>query len=220
MQEIKAMEYVLSRTTISTPRVHRYFFADSDSTLFDQCGYIVMDYVEGNTVSDVWESLPSEQRAAVIEQVANIVSQLQELRFDQPGPLGGGRCRGYWFSDYEAGPFHDKTEFNDWFSRKLEFSQRVGRASKDLPPFDYSSFVMVHHDLGPHNLILDRNGKVWVIDWGNAGAYPAIFEAATLRAMWMCPTFTELLLPHIYNNLEERNHLMGASWAIQCAGYS
>lgn len=219
MQEIEAMKCVLSRTKVPTPKLHRYFFTRPESSDFCQCGYIVMDYVEGNTLFDIWDTIDQEKRTDIFSQIADIVSQLQTVHFDQPGPLGGGRCRGFWFTDYEAGPFDNKEEFNVWFTHKLEISKQFGRARKDLPPFGYNSFVLVHQDLNPKNLILDSCGKVWIVDWGNAGAYPAIFEAARMCESSIFDEFNALLLPRIYNDAAEREHLMGVIWSILVAGY-
>jgi aminoglycoside phosphotransferase (APT) family kinase protein len=220
MQEIKAMKYVNSNMDVPTSRLHHYFFTAFDPSTSYPCGYMVMDYVEGDTVFDIWESLDAERRTDIVKQGADIVSQLQLHSFEQPGPLGGGRCRGFRFSGYGAGPFHNKDDFNAWFTRKLELSQRCGYASKDFPPFDYSSFTLVHHDICPVNLILDRDGKVWVVDWGNAGAYPAIFEAATMNDSSRFTEFNALMLPHIENGLEERDHTLGAPWTIVTGVYS
>lgn len=217
MQEVEAMECVLSRTNIPTPKLRRYFFTQRGSPTSSQCGYIVMDYVDGKTLFETWNDIGPEKRTGIFEQIADTVSQLQDLRFDRPGPLGGGCCRGFWFSDYGAGPFNKSEEFNAWFTNKLEISKKVGRAKKDLPPFKYTSFVSVHQDLNPKNLILDSAGKVWIIDWGNAGAYPAIFEAATMCESSRFDEFNALILPHIYNDAAERDHLMGALWAIMSA---
>jgi thiamine kinase-like enzyme len=70
------------------------------------------------------------------------------------------------------------------------------------------------------NLILDRDSNVWVIDWGNAGAYPAIFEAATMNDSSRFTEFNALMLPHFYNDLEERDHILGALWTIVTGVYS
>lgn len=223
MPEIEAMRLVLSRTTVATPRVHRYFFTKSESRIVDQCGYLVMDYIEGKTVEEIWDTVSHEQRTSIVSQVAGYVSQLRSIHFDEPGPLGGGKCRGFWFSMYEAGPFTNRAEFNAWFTRKLQMSKKFGYADKALPDFDYSTFVLLHNDLQPKNLILDCTGKIWIIDWGEAGAYPAIFEAAYMWAKSISKTkaesFERHLLLYLYDDPTEREHLMGTRWAIATMGY-
>ncbi|KAL9066319.1 MAG: hypothetical protein Q9157_007185 [Trypethelium eluteriae] len=218
MSEIEAMKCALSRTTVPTPKLHRYFFAQSETSASSQCGYIVMDYIEGNTLADIWDTLDQEKRKHIFSQIASIVAQLRTVHFDQPGPLGGGSCKGFWFTEYTAGPFNNKEEFNDWFTHKLEISQLFGWARKELPPFNYNSFVLVHQDLIPQNLMLDSDGKVWIIDWGNAGAYPALFEAARVSGSFMFEEYSALLLSHIYDDAAERDHLMGVLSALVSAG--
>jgi aminoglycoside phosphotransferase (APT) family kinase protein len=216
-QEVEAMKCVLSRTNVPTPKLRRYFFfTESQSGFPDECGFIVMDYLEGDVLFDIWNHLDDEKRKDIIQQVADHVSQLQAVHFEKPGPLGGGRCRGFWFTDYDAGPFENKNEINAWFTHKLEISKAVSQANKQLPPFDVNSFVLVHHDLNPVNLMLDSSGKVWIIDWGAAGAYP-ILEAGTMTARSRFKDFSNQLLPHIYNNQDEIQHLMGVLWGITIA---
>lgn len=213
------MEYVLSRTKIATPKLRRYFFTEPEDRRSSKRGYIVMDYVEGDVVEDVWANISHEKRTDIVVQVANIVSQLQAVQFAQPGPVGGGECRGLWFSHHGAGPFHSKDEFNAWFTRKLEDAKLLELAKEDLPSFDYSLFVLVHQDIHPGNLILDGNGKVWIIDWRYAGAYPAIFEAAAAHESSTLKDFSELLVPRIYNSPKEMSQLMSVPWAVMSAGY-
>lgn len=213
------MKCVLSRTSVPTPRPHRWFFTRPDEGPFE-CGYLVMDYVEGNTVRDVWKTTSEEKRVEMIDQVADIVSQLQTIHFEQPGPLGGGECIGMWFSDFGAGPFANKEEFNAWFTHKLEISKKVGWAKKDLPPFSYDSFVLVHQDIIPDNLMLDSSGRVWIIDWGCAGAYPPIFESAQLDGTRAFPDFDSLLLQRIHNDPTETEHLRNVSWGLTIGGFA
>lgn len=41
---------------------------------------------------------------------------------------------------------------------------------------------MCHMDLHARNIIVDRLGKIWLIDWGQAGFYPCHFEFAQLKS--------------------------------------
>jgi hypothetical protein len=50
------------------------------------------------------------------------------------------------------------------------------RQAKHIPPGAFSGtfneLVMCHLDVNSRNIILDNREKVWLIDWGLAGAYP------------------------------------------------
>lgn len=83
-----------------------------------------MDYVEGDGLFDCWNKQSQETRRDIMIQVLDIISQLQGTRLEKPGPLGegGGRCRGFWFTDYDAGPFDAVDEFDAWFTHKLKIN--------------------------------------------------------------------------------------------------
>jgi aminoglycoside phosphotransferase (APT) family kinase protein len=44
--------------------------------------------------------------------------------------------------------------------------------------------VLTHGDLVPHNIILDDQNRVWIIDWGFAGVYPRWLEWVTMVGWW------------------------------------
>jgi thiamine kinase-like enzyme len=98
---------------------------------------------------------------------------------------------------------YDKKIFEKWINWKLGLSKYFGRAAADVPEIEYQYFVLIHGDLSPRNLILDADNRVWLIDWGCAGIYPPIFEAASAKHQVQFPTFAQLLLPLIYNNADE-----------------
>jgi len=39
---------------------------------------------------------------------------------------------------------------------------------------------MCHLDIAPRNLLLDGQGRVWILDWAYAGGYPPYFDQAVL----------------------------------------
>jgi hypothetical protein len=49
-----------------------------------------------------------------------------------------------------------------------------------IPPTD-QDFVLTHHDLAPRNLMVDLNGKLWLLDWEYSGFYPIYFEYAAMQ---------------------------------------
>jgi aminoglycoside phosphotransferase (APT) family kinase protein len=160
-----------------------------------------MDYIEGRSVEECWDQLSENQRANIVSQVASAFASLQSAQVDQdPGPVDCKRClcRGSWFTDMGAGPFGTIREMEDWFNRKLAICQHFKQAPDTVPPFCFERLVLTHQDIAPRNLILGSTGKVWLIDWGDAGIYPEGFEVAALVARrHNAPQFTDLLLEHV-----------------------
>jgi aminoglycoside phosphotransferase (APT) family kinase protein len=62
--------------------------------------------------------------------------------------------------------------------------------STTLIPATPSTLVFTHHDLAPRNLLLDRRGQLWVLDWDYAGWYPRYFEYAAMQNFSVPHTWT------------------------------
>ena len=89
------------------PRVYRDI---SPKTVHDDSitmTYILMDFVPGSILVDVWTSLTVEQRQHVQHQVSSMLHALHQktMPADDAGPVGGGKSRGLYFTHYDAGPF-------------------------------------------------------------------------------------------------------------------
>jgi aminoglycoside phosphotransferase (APT) family kinase protein len=174
---------------LPVPRVHRTFvaavpgFSEGESVTGH---FIVMDYIPGPTVEQCWASLESQQRFAVTGQVCDIINKLQSTPLKQsPGPvgrMGDQKFEGPWFTDGGAGPFKTLQDLEDWYNHKIDVCIRFKQASPNTPRFRFYELVLTHQDITPRNLIVDAQGKLWMIDWGIAGLYPPGFEQAALRA--------------------------------------
>lgn len=85
-----------------------------------------------------------------------------------------------------------------WYNRRLEITQHFHQAPPDALPFVFNKYTITHYDVAPPNLILDSDGKVWLIDWGDAGIYPEGFDFTALNAReWQSPELTEMLFQMI-----------------------
>ena len=118
-------------------------------------------------------------------------------RFDcpAPGPLGGHLCRGPLFTGSGAGPFRSRKYLEGWFDERLLVCQQFHRVPQTQPSFSgrFENSVMCHMDIAARNVVVDRQRRVWVLDWAYAGGYPVYFEEAVLRRTGD-PDFTEGLL--------------------------
>lgn len=206
--EAEAMRLVAQKTSIALPRVYRSFNIDGTGGIFDSTGYIVMSYVEGICLASCWQQLLPHERENVINQVLDAIRQLQSIHLSSPGPIGGGPSYGKWFSIYGSGPFTGPSDFENHFNGRLETAKRTRNAPISTPAFEFSSFVMAHLDISPRNLILDPHGRLHLIDWGFAGAYPPFFEAATLACESECAEFSSLALQRLVYDQQAVHQLM------------
>jgi serine/threonine protein kinase len=198
--EANAMRWVAEKTSIRVPNVHRSFHVSQTHGLYRSTGYIVMDYIDGLSLDNCWETLSHSIRDDIIEQVADMIAQLQSLQIPTPGSLGGGPSQGRWFTPYSAGPFTGAQDLESFFNQRLEIAKSFSRVSKSIPPFNFDNFkfALTHLDIAPRNLVLDSDGKVWLVDWANSGAYPPMLEIARLAAeRERCKDFYEPLLQRV-----------------------
>ena len=80
-----------------------------------------------------------------------------------------------------AGPFDTQADLNQGYANQLLEVNRPRRNaefySRALPRFlKGHKPVFTHADLQLKNLVLDGNGKVFIIDWEDAGFYPTYWE--------------------------------------------
>ncbi|KAF2027262.1 hypothetical protein EK21DRAFT_72281, partial [Setomelanomma holmii] len=70
------------------------------------------------------------------------------------------------------------------------------------------------------NMSKHTRNQVWLFDWGCAGFYPPIFEAASVKHQPKFKSFSRLLLPLIYNHPEELAQLEDCSYGINRVPFS
>ncbi|KAL4808575.1 kinase-like domain-containing protein [Aspergillus unguis] len=218
--EAEMLRLIASKTSIRAPRVYRSFQVNDDTQYFGACGYIVMDFIPGQPLDECWNGLPSETQGDITVQVAEMIQQMQSVELSQPGPIGGGPCRGFFFTDYSAGPFMNCAEMEAWFNDKLDICKSVRQARKDIPPFRFTKFVLTHQDISPRNLILDQHGQVWLIDWAYSGAYPPVFESAALSIQPHFTDFNEAVLSLIPRYPEDQRQLDSVAYGLTTAAWA
>ena len=181
LSEAETMQYVADKTTVRLPQMIQAW-EEEDEVDDRSKGYILMSYVEGRVLSELWPDMDEEAQRKVRLQIVEVIQQLHSTAVDSPGPIGVDVCNGAVFTNYGAGPFKSIDGLKAWFNERLSVCNQFGRL--EMPPFSSSDFqplVLCHMDLFPRNMILDPTGKIWLLDWGYAGGYPAHFEQAVLR---------------------------------------
>jgi hypothetical protein len=80
LSEAEAMRFVASKTSIPVPTVHDVYEKEGNT-------YILMSRVHGKPLGEVWGSLCTEQKAAVVRQLKHYMAELATLPGDFYGAL-------------------------------------------------------------------------------------------------------------------------------------
>ena len=183
--EASSSEFVRTRTTIPIPRIRRTLVNNDGSSVN------VMDFIPGSRLDHAWPSLSLWTKLWVALTLRRYVRQLRQIkdsRSSVPGTLAISpqTLDGYMFYK-QCGPFPDYASLSAFYNRKLDIAKGItltdGRGNiirsprPDAEPFDDSKpLVFIHGDLSMRNIILGRDGKIWLIDWGMSGFFPWWFE--------------------------------------------
>jgi aminoglycoside phosphotransferase (APT) family kinase protein len=211
--EALSLRYVRDHTTILVPQVKNFFAHPTVGS------YVTMDYIEGQTLSQCWRHIGLLHKLQIAWKLRGYIHQLRRLRRSIPGPIDNSYCTGRFFTENGAGPFETEGDMIDWFNHKLD----IAKARKDAPEttaqFEVGEWPLVftHQDLCRRNIMLARNGDVYIIDWTTAGFYPEWLEypcmAWYIDEPWL---WRAVLIPIIigfgYSPYRRRLSYMG--WAL------
>jgi hypothetical protein len=202
------MSYVSSRTSIPIPKVRRVLptrASDPDS----QAKWIIMDYINGNTLETEWPRMSWWKRLHTVWWARRYLQELRQVPIPNPnvpGPFDDSgqsyECRGYYFTEDGAGPFHSYLDMAGWFDRRrFDVLAAIHSASGVVaryPKFTSSHpLTLCHMDLHMRNFVVDAEGRIWIIDWANAGAFPPWLEYAHM-ALWANAARDEARPPKIW----------------------
>ncbi|KAI0665806.1 hypothetical protein C8Q78DRAFT_985808 [Trametes maxima] len=196
--EANTLNLVFALTTIPVPRVRRVV----------KCRYyflIVMDYIEGPTLAQLWPTLSTWRKLLVAFTLRRYVRQLRRHlkapAWTPPGPLcsdGSARvCESPVFGRVQSdrGPFASYAELSMFFNERHRMALDIKNVSQDDPArtdlFDDSeSLVLTHQDINLRNIIVDKEDHLWLIDWAWAGYYPVWFEYAAMQVQTEDPVIS------------------------------
>ena len=185
--EANALNLVFAETTIPVPRVRHVVKRQWDYL-------IVMDYVNGRTLTEVWPTFSIWQKINTALTLRRYVQQLRRLKASStipPGPLsayGPRTCESPIFGQVQShrGPFASYAELSAFFNERCKMALDANKVpdhhSSRRERFDDSApLVFTHQDLNPRNIIVGEGGRLWLIDWAWAGYYPPWFEYVAMR---------------------------------------
>lgn len=176
MAEAAAMRFVREKTSIPVPEDFDAYTQDGS-----KYGCVVVEYIEGRQLDQVWETYDETQKEGIVSQLRGHIHELRSISGTFVGSVDGTYCADQFFSDDPTsyGPFESEDAFNDGFVRAVRaqgshtWTKTVARFIKALPSH---KIVLTHNDLAPRNILV-RDGKVVaIVDWELSGFYPEYWE--------------------------------------------
>ena len=148
---------------------------------------LIMDRIHGLTLEQLWPNLGWWDTFRVAWQLRSFLCIMRSITSQTTGGLHTGITRSEWLQDVYGPTLHASPSafsgYVNWWLLECRPSWCKPRPELMLEPAP--EHIFVHQDLAPRNMILDDAGKLWVVDWGHAGFYPAYMEYMGLETTSM-----------------------------------
>ncbi|KAH9902504.1 kinase-like domain-containing protein [Cubamyces lactineus] len=177
--ERASMEYVRQHTSIPIPR-----------TYHPQLSWLLMDFIDGDMLLECWPKQSRFMQFRIACTLRLYVQQLHSLKRDTVGTVDSNHVCGIFFQEEVLPSLHSMRQFKRFCDMvALEGWKIVARRNQSagvaLPPVPTlpSNWTptFIHGDLNASNVLLDKQGVLWLLDWGTAGFYPPCLEALSMQ---------------------------------------
>lgn len=154
---------------------------------------VIMERVQGETLMDCWHRLGWFTSLGIAFQLRGFVRKMRALVSPTAGAIYSGDYHSIWIDDMDHLPLKTTSAevadfFNFWGNYTpppLPSGQPQVTGEVQLCKFSPDeSLVFTHQDLAPRNLMIDKQNRIWVVDWGCAGWYPMYMEYVGMRNFW------------------------------------
>ncbi|KAI9747698.1 MAG: hypothetical protein M4579_007411 [Chaenotheca gracillima] len=219
LAEAATMRYVAQHTTVPVPRVH-HSYQDSTSSKV----HIVMDYVSGDTLEEVWPKLQEDEKSRILDQLQDILRQLRSLKGSFIGSIDGSFCEDVLFSECAdpVGPFESEKAFSAGMIAALQEKDQniwVDLVSRMIESTMHGhEIVLTHGDFLPRNILIQGDKVVAILDWEMAGWYPEYWEYCKImyhpawQAGWANEKWEERITTPYYTELAVMMHAREIIW--------
>ncbi|KAL1860728.1 hypothetical protein VTK73DRAFT_7207 [Phialemonium thermophilum] len=210
-----SMLFAKDACDIHIPKVYALYTRISPSG--HSIGYIVMEYMEGQTLQAVWETLSDTAKADICAKLREIFDALRSI--PSPGYFG---CVGrqpleecmFWTRPDDGkvergllnGPFNSEDQLNNAFVLKYLYNSGIPAKAafyrRAFPRvFHGHPAVFTHGDFQRKNVIVQDNGELVLLDWESAGWYPSYWEYCL--AMFACGNWNDDWSEYVARVLDE-----------------
>ncbi|KAJ3555272.1 hypothetical protein NM688_g2672 [Phlebia brevispora] len=190
--EYATMCYIRSHTGIPVPQP-RYPHLKK---------WLVMDFIDGRMLLECWDSLSWWMQLRIACTLRGYVRQLRRLKSARPGSIIDRTIKDHTlFDDQPCGPFVSSTQFRLWseyiahggWLRWVRYRRNINLPVAEDPPYPVMGgewpLVFTHGDLNLGNILLSRDGVLWIIDWASGGFFPPWLESIGINYAQPPPSF-------------------------------
>jgi hypothetical protein len=177
--EAHTLKFLAEETSIPVPRIKATYSSKTGVK------YIVMEYIPGKPLSQVWGNLASEEKDAVLLELKSYMDEVRRIKPPRPGVVAAvdySPCNDDRISATPFGPFDSHDDFHlflRWGINNEEHSLpaigEIVRAHKSDRWKQYRT-VLTHGDLAPRNIIMRDKKIVGIVDWETSGWFPEYWE--------------------------------------------
>lgn len=200
MSELETMQYVRSRTSIPVPEIYGYDFG-LDNNVGAQ--FVLMERLPGHHLYRLWDKLTLNHKKVVLSDIAQVLVELSQLKFNRIGCLGSNDAIGPLLCrmgngaggerTYTTGPFDSTDDYllsfldaqsdgSDVFIEVKRVLEGYISTHGDSPRL-VAPFRLIHADFDAQNILFtvdnpdhdDTPCISGVIDWEYAYAGPLYF---------------------------------------------
>lgn len=187
--EAQTLRFIATNTTIPVPKVHDVRWEDG------QVVSIVMDYMPGKRLDEAWDTLDSNQKLSIADELHSYINQLRNLKGDYIGAIDRGKAIIGQIASIEGGPFDSEQQFNEFFLGDIvKSAPDILRHYAKFALMDTHKIVFTHADFAPRNILVEGGRVTAILDWEYAGWYPEHWEyIQALRQLKPMPDWPEHL---------------------------
>jgi predicted Ser/Thr protein kinase len=168
ISEAETVEYVRSQTSIPVPEIYAYDFELNNSV---GAQFILMERIAGRHLYQLWDKLTVDHKKVVLSDIAHILAQLSQLKFDRIGGWSVGQVGPliYRMGDEmggektcTAGPFESTLEYLLYFlNAQTDGTDVFSEVKETLTSYitDHNlsvlcaPFRLIHADFDAQNLL-------------------------------------------------------------------
>jgi hypothetical protein len=207
LYEAEVLQFIKENTSVPVPQVFEVHKVGS------QALSISMEFIEGEKLDVVWNTLSKEQKLDIANQLRGILVELRSLKGQYIGSLNRGKAFDSRMLTIEGGPFETEEEFNQFLLSDTRGPQYLHDIASRSLRTDHE-IVFTHGNFAPRNIIIKDGRVVGILYWEMAGWYPEHWEflqtlaGPALRNDWYA--YLEYIHPKSYEPEYIANKFLGS----------